>query len=562
MRGHPSGGNTRRVKFMEKGFSKIPVFLWGSVLVFLLGSCGNERGPLNVQSMDAASIQITDSPVYDFGQQWVDGYSDKTFTLTNLGLKPATAMTSSFNLSLSFSYAAGAYPGMGGTCGATLDAGVSCTVVVRFAPKVTGTFEDVLAISFHNGISPQVTAAPRLKAKGAWELAGILDVTFNGQGRVFATAGLPEDRAGAMVVAQDGKILVAGESGNGPGQQNLMVGRFLASGPLDATFGTNGFTLIPVGAGAYEVRDIAVQVDGRILIAGQAQGSGVIARLHADGSLDQGFGTGGVAAISDASGPLGASAVVVLPDRKIVVAGTRDDGSQKDVWLSRLESNGVLDTTFGSSGKVFTAVGASHDIAHAMIQGADGKLVVCGSSVQGATTDFLALKYGVDGALDPAFGTAGVSLIDIGSNTEDVCYALKAQNDGKLVLAGDAFTTSREMAVARLSAAGLLDTTFAGTGKTTISLGGGAETANGVVIQSDHKVVVTGSTNGDIGLVRFLPNGSLDPLFGNLGKVVTSLGSGQDDAFATAVTGNGKILLSGRSFNGADYDLFVARYWP
>ena len=159
-------------------------------------------------------------------------------------------------------------------------------------------------------------------------------------------------------------------------------------------------------------------------------------RYNTNGSLDTNFGTGGIVTTSIGSVNDYASALGIQSDGKIVVAGYSYNSSSKFHFaLVRYNTNGSLDTTFGTGGIVTTAVGSSYDYAHALGIQSDGKIVVAGSSSNGSKYNFALVRYNANGTLDTGFGTGGVVTTSIGSNW-DSAYGLGIQSDGKILAAG------------------------------------------------------------------------------------------------------------------------------
>lgn len=144
------------------------------VVSFIPGSAGTLNGTISISHDDGAgatavtravtgvgvipgNIQISDSPNYDFGSIAYGASLEKTFTLTNGGSFSVTSMTG-LGLAAPFEFKGGSYPGTGGTCGATLNSGNNCTVVVTYAPSVAGTFNDAVDIQYNDGAATQTSS--------------------------------------------------------------------------------------------------------------------------------------------------------------------------------------------------------------------------------------------------------------------------------------------------------------------------------------------------------------------------------------------------------------------
>jgi uncharacterized delta-60 repeat protein len=343
-------------------------------------------------------------------------------------------------------------------------------------------------------------------------------------------------------------------------------GAHAAAGALDPTFNGDGSVTTPVGTGDDFANAVAVQPDGKIVVAGfhylsLSDTDFVVARYTRSGVLDPTFSTDGIVTTSFGAGFDHAQAVAIQPDGKIVVAGASFNG---DFALARYTTTGGLDSSFDGDGKVTTPI-ASTEQALAMALQPDGKIVAAGWSIVGSTYDFAAARYTTTGALDPSFDVDGTLTTPIGS-ADDLGRAVAVESDGDIVVAGSSETgTNDEFAVARYSPSGALDPTFDGDGKVVTPIGSFDDFGNDVALQADGKVVVAGSSqvsgvNSDFALARYTTSGALDPAFDTDGKVTTAFGLSTDIADGLAIQADGKILAGGYFFTGSAYDLAIARY--
>jgi uncharacterized delta-60 repeat protein len=209
--------------------------------------------------------------------------------------------------------------------------------------------------------------------------------------------------------------------------------------------------------------------------------------------------------------------------------GTSYNGSNWDFALARYNADGSLDTSFDGDGKVTTAIGASTDVGYSVIQQADGKLVVAGYSWNGSNDDVALVRYNTDGSLDTGFDGDGKVTTAIGTGYDEG-YSVIQQADGKLVVAGTSYNgSSNDFALVRYNADGSLDASFDGDGIVTTAIGAANDYAQSVIQQADGKLVVAGySHNGsdsDVALVRYNADGSLDTGFDGDGKVTTAIGA-------------------------------------
>jgi uncharacterized delta-60 repeat protein len=364
--------------------------------------------------------------------------------------------------------------------------------------------------------------------------AGDLDLSFSADGLVttaFFNDLHSSEYAYAVAIQADGKIIAAGNGG--------YFTRYQTDGSIDTSFGDNGRA--PFGGNA---RSVAVQSDGKIVVAGHSyNGSNddfAIARYNANGSLDTSFSGDGKLTTAIGSGNDNGQSVAVQSDGKIVVAGYSYNGSNNDFAVARYNANGSLDTSFDGDGKLTTAFGSRSDEGYGVAVQSDGKLVVAGQSHNGSNYDFAVARYNANGSLDTSFDGDGKVTTAFGSST-DGGYSVAVQSDGKIVVAGSSYTGSNyDFAVAQYNADGSLDTSFSGDGKLTTAIGSSHDNAASVAIQGDGKIVVAGySYNGnnyDFAVARYE---------GAMGSLSASLSGGNLTVADTDAAGKGNQLTVG-----------------
>ncbi len=276
-----------------------------------------------------------------------------------------------------------------------------------------------------------------------YDTAGNPDSTFGTNGKDTTAIGAGgDDEAYSVAIQSDGKIVVAGYSNDGH-HNDFAVARYTANGTLDVTFGAGGKVTTAVGSGGDDrAYAVAIQGDGKIVVAGYSyDGSSnndffALVRYDAAGNLDGTFGTGGKVTTAFGSGGEeddAAYSIAIQSDGKIVVAGYSTDPD--DFALARYNTIGTLDTTFGAGGKVTTAIGSGSAEAYSDAIQSDGKIVVAGYSNDGSNDDFAVARYDTCGNLDGTFGTGGKVTTAVGVNDADA-YSAVIQRDGKIVAAG------------------------------------------------------------------------------------------------------------------------------
>jgi uncharacterized delta-60 repeat protein len=401
--------------------------------------------------------------------------------------------------------------------------------------------------------------------------AGDLDLGFGTGGKV-TTDFSGGDRATAVVLQSDGKIVLAGFDGSG----DFALARYNADGSLDTTFGSGGKVTTDFAGGNDSANAVALQSDGKIIVAGTTYtGVGAadfaLARYNADGSLDTRFGSGGKVTTDFSRRTDHAQAVAIQSDGKIVVAGQSYTVGKKgyngddEFALARYNADGSLDTGFGSRGKVLTSIGSGASDAFGVALQGDGKIVVAGRAIGSSQSmDIAVARYTAGGSLDTTFGSGGTVLTDF-AGYGDQALGVALQGDGKIVAAGETNPGSSydDFALVRYTTTGSLDTTFGSGGKVTTDFAGYYDRAYSVAIQSDGEIVAAGRGGGaaDFALARYTTSGSLDTGFGSGGKVTTDFAGSDDKAFGVAIQSDGKIVAAGYARSSTGYDDFaLARY--
>jgi uncharacterized delta-60 repeat protein len=372
---------------------------------------------------------------------------------------------------------------------------------------------------------------------------GDLDTSFSGDGKRTIDFG-GTDAAHALLVRPDGRILVAG--GGGP-SASFCIARLRRNGALDSSFGSKGKRLVEFGGADESANALARQADGKILLAGHSGTRVAVARLDADGSLDETFAGDG-RKILDWGSICRAHSVLVLPNGRILVAGfVGPEGG--NVRLSRLRANGSLDPAFGAGGSAELDFGGD-DFGLAAARQADGSIVVAGRSTAGGA---VVGRLTPNGMPDSAFGSQGRVTLGAGG----VARAVLVQPDQRIVVAGNA-SGNDAMTVTRLRQDGSTDATFGTNGTATIDVGSLADLAYGVALQPDGRLVVAGYSQADevVAVARLDPGGGLDPTFGAAGKATVDFGAATF-GHAVALQRNGRILVAGHK-TGTD-DFAVAR---
>ena len=433
-------------------------------------------------------------------------------------------------------------------------------------------------------------------AAHAQQVAGSLDTTFDGDGKIVTGFADPDTIASSVVVQPDGKILVAGLigsitlDGKTPGSSDFLVLRFNPDGTPDTTFDGDGRVVTSFGDGEDGAGAILVQPDGKILVAGAinmktAAGDVALARYNADGSLDTTFDGDGKLTINTAE-PQNVEergeALILQPDGKIlVVASTVKENFLEDqVFVVRFNADGSRDNSFAGDGVTtlpFVIPGGPGGNIPQGLTGSDialqpdGKIVVAGTVTTEDVSDVFVWRINADGTNDTTFGSR---VVTVSFNRSDLAVSVFVRPGNKIFVAGstfDDFSFRNDFTFARFNADGTFDTTFDGDGRKVTQYGNtGITIPLDYEFQTDGKIVSAGPVIGGIttpesnfAVTRFDANGNLDATFGSGGKAVTGFGDGLDTAQALAIQRDGKIIAAGASETEAasdDFNLPVARY--
>lgn len=398
--------------------------------------------------------------------------------------------------------------------------------------------------------------------------AGTLDLTFGAGGK--ALVNFSDYAHGSAVAMQaDDKIVVAGYTSQffPDFQDDFALARFNPDGTLDSTFNGSGKATLDFGAGDVATA-LVIQSDGKILAVGNSGENLAMARYNPDGTLDSTFGLNGTQ-LQQYTGHLFAAHGAAIANGWIWVAGTIN---AEEFGLTRFDLGGNLDHSFGDNGLAFASFGSPDDIVqgNAMAVQSDGRIDIVGSTRDYNTgiTDVAVARFNTDGSLDQSFGSGGKLTTHVTGASE--ARAVAIQGDGRIVVAGDALANNVQLPqetdflLVRYLNDGTLDSSFDADGIVTTGFLGvnqspGFDFATGVAVQASGKIVAVGTSDEAFALACYSPNGSLDSNFGQGGKVLTQFGLAE--ANAVTLQSDGKIVATGEAYdNVPKQHVAVARY--
>jgi uncharacterized delta-60 repeat protein len=395
---------------------------------------------------------------------------------------------------------------------------------------------------------------------------------------------------------------------------------------VDPSFGDGGQLTLDVFTGSDELMDVEVLPDDRILVLGYSSGLSLTSdltalyRLNTDGTPDPSFGDEGLALAFLPDRSLVGRSMVAWPDGHIVVVGgTSDIDQQRDAALVRFRPNGTLDPLFGDGGIVQVDLG-DDEVFMSVLLDADGSIVAAGRKGSNA----LVMRFDEMGMPVPDFGEDGAAMLDFGPVNPFGAVRIAQRADGNLLVMA---RVPQGFRIARLNSNGELDITFGENGSTFTSslgssnafvvlddgrmlVGGGSGgvsdppclsasihkllpdgtadstfAINGVVldgvsevcdvffdlqVQEDGRILVTGTftpdpdIGSDLAVLRYSPDGSRDPSFGDNGLILIDMGcEAIDVSYALGLQANGDIIVGGVTNCGPfANDLAVVRLYP
>jgi uncharacterized delta-60 repeat protein len=377
---------------------------------------------------------------------------------------------------------------------------------------------------------------------------GSLDPDFGDGGRVIFDLPGTANAGFGIAVQDDGRAVIAGVV-NGV----FSAVRMMPDGTRDITFGVNGLRQIGPGAAF----DLEILSDGRIVLAGQGETRFGVARLLSNGSLDGDFATGGTRTVEFAGGESRAYALAIQPDNRLILAGTIYAEAGYEVGVARLTANGTLDTTFGTGGRFRYAFQGLHADVRAVALQSDGRLVLAGqvqSSLEGNTGQFLLMRLTSDGNLDATFGNDGVVLLNVSPGL-DAFVTVAVDEENRIVAAG---TSDGYFAIGRFLPNGAPDPGFGSAGILQLGSAQLYQEVRDLILIGDTGLLLAGFAERpggghDYAAIRLRSDGTPDASFGQGGFTFVDLTGGHDIAFAAAIQPDESMLITGWAEMGQEH---------
>nr|WP_321227864.1 T9SS type A sorting domain-containing protein [uncultured Psychroserpens sp.] len=406
---------------------------------------------------------------------------------------------------------------------------------------------------------------------------GTLDTSFGTNGMITTPISNSDDNNffKALLETDDGKILAGGTAG----YEFATLLSYNQDGSLNTAFGTNGKLILNFNGSREHIKDMIKQPDGKILITSETKNEDddydfIVARINQDGTYDTSFGNNGVATIIFGNDDERPSSLALQPDGKIIVAGYTDGNIIYKMAIARLLPNGTLDNTFSDDGKQTLIINNRSEYFNDVDITFDGKIIASGGTVlaSGSSQGRMAIvRYLNNGELDTTFGNNGTVVLNILSGS-CISHSLMSLPDGKSLISGYAVGNDIDgtpyvfsFATVRLDINGNLDPTFGNNGKAITVFTGGTSQIFKLKISDSNEIFAVGraSQSGqaeDFAIAKYDYDGQLDINFGTNGLVTTDF-SGTHDRARDFIIQPNKLILAGFSMSTYPEEQFaLARY--
>ena len=383
--------------------------------------------------------------------------------------------------------------------------------------------------------------------------AGAFDSSFFGGGvRILSLGGT--SYAYDIQVDSSGRYVFGGASYNGS-NYDFIVGRMSATGALDNSFDGDGLAITSFGTNEY-ILSIAIDSAGRIVAGGPVGFNPTrdfgFARYNTNGSLDTTFassgkGTAPVLAADDFPYDMALDQL-----GRVYLTGSVNNGANYHIGILRLTPDGKVDTRYNAPGYTLIDFLSGSSYAYDVVLDSQGRSVVSGSyNAGGSNYDFVITRFNTDGTLDSTFGTNGMTTGSFQAGVSDELLTLAIDSQDRIIAAG---YTGNDVGVVRFTSAGVLDTTFNNTGKLIVDFGATGDFCRDLIIDSLDRILLIGETGPsgghDLVAVRIIASGSLDPSFSSTG--ILRFDSVGEDIFGSSiwVDSQGRIYLGGYFISG------------
>ncbi|WP_430461500.1 hypothetical protein ACQUQU_01615 [Thalassolituus sp. LLYu03] len=382
----------------------------------------------------------------------------------------------------------------------------------------------------------------------AFTADGALNTSVGDNGIGVLNWGDNNTGAFAALGTADGQLLVLG-SNNLSGAGERTAARYNSDLSLDTDFADSGFyTLLNKAETGMVIYDVAVQSDDSLVAIAYDRKQYSLMKFSADGLLDETFGDSGKVFAEDAGS--GLRALVTQSNGQLLAAGEAlDDDSV--MMVKRFNADGSADTSFATDGTLLTGVWDWYSYSPLLLRSDDTFLSGGTATLNGGDYEVMAVAhYSADGELDTSYGTDGYAQVDMGTGEYSSLLSMAEDSSGRLLITGDAYTSEGKgiLNAARLTATGQLDTSFGDNGTFVYSASGYNFYTTTVALQSDGRILLLGERyddswgNAELFLARLTSNGVFDTSFGDNGLRMLTFDA-DSDGF-TSITAE-RLLVQG-----------------
>jgi uncharacterized delta-60 repeat protein len=397
--------------------------------------------------------------------------------------------------------------------------------------------------------------------------AGNLDTSFGNEGKSIIEFDQISAEANAVVIQSDGKIVLSG-IGLSDSDEDIIAARYLTNGQIDSSFGDNGKIRISMSNFRDRCYDVAVDSFNNIFLTGftfnnNFEPKGFVIKLKSNGKIDSTFAQNGIWLSQEPDTREDFRQILIQENGNIFIAGeTEIFGQETAATVVKLNTSGTLDSSFGENGIAKVVVPDSYNPRFAKLN--SNEEIITGGFLLDNSVNIILTKFTQTGESDTSFGTNGI-VID-NSPLDEFARDIAIQNDNKILVATGVTTASgRDFGLVRFNIDGTLDNTFGINGKISTDFSQTSNTAHSIVLQENGKILLSGflgiTPNHDYAIARYDLLGNLDSSFGDEGKIITDFGL-DDLAFTSAIQSDGKLICAGNSKTTDDNSSFsIARYF-
>lgn len=534
------------------------------LILFLLSlfySC--ERPALDIASsgteeeQNNGQLSFTQGDEVDFGKVEVGDNDTRLIGVENTGSSDVYNIAFD-NLASQFTFNGGSFPGTSGTCTNTLQAGDSCTVDIIFNPDSKSEFIENFSVSFDTDEGSETDV---IDIVGEGIGSGSEDPNFGDDGVATFDSGEDDAVSGGVVDTSTDSLTLVGTVDDGV-DSDIQIVKIDENGDLDLAFGEQ---VIDLGANSEDIAvDVLENASGDFVTTTISDSSAGTSLFNDDGSIDLSYGAGlGTSLITPVVNYVEAPVTTIINNSgtKFLINQAQNTLTNNyELAINMLASDGLLDTvggvTFGdltTPGKRIVNIGSGDDHPLTSVSDGDSNLLIGGYTDNGSGyyEAFLASVSQTNGALNSAFGTGGVVILDLCSQGRHSRISkIIRLGSGSIIAVGRCLTPSgHDLVVARLNSDGSLDTSFAGDGLLSVDIVGDDGELVDVEVLSDGSILGLGHMNvagrRNYCLLKVTPLGVLDTTFGVLGIATRRLNGNVLMKKINLLPGEQRVLLSG-----------------